>query len=139
MSPEIRNYGRSHDGGLPPFIGNVAMTDIERRIRVEQEWARRNVMADILNGQRYESYNWRRDLPDFDWELGNLNWSIPHWKEPAREFDFELDWEALRASSYVSPTRRSSFAWVGSAALPAFWPLMRRISRRVTHFIVREF
>jgi hypothetical protein len=89
----------------------VAMTNIERRIRVEQEWARRNVMADILNSQRYEAYNWRRDLRDFDWELGDLNWSIPHWKEPAREIDFELDWETLGASSDVSPKRRPSFAW----------------------------
>jgi hypothetical protein len=114
------------------------MTDIERRIRVEQEWARRNVMADILNGQRYEAYNWRRDLRDFDWELGDLNWSIPHWKEPAREINFELDWESLSASSDVSPKRRPSFAWLHSTTLSAFWPVMRRISRKVTHFIDHE-
>ena len=77
----------------------MAMTDIERRIRVEQEWARRNVMADHLNGQRYIAYNWRRDLRDLTWELGTINWTVPHWKEPTREINFELDWGSLRASS----------------------------------------
>jgi hypothetical protein len=75
------------------------MTDIERRIRVEQEWAHRNVIADHLNSQRYEAYNWRRVSANPDWELGELKWSLPHWKEPAREINFELDWNGLRASS----------------------------------------
>lgn len=49
------------------------MNHIERRIRVEQEWVRRNVMADHQNDERYEAYNWRRGLGGFDWDCMTSN------------------------------------------------------------------
>jgi hypothetical protein len=116
------------------------MTDIERRIRIEQEWARRNVMAEHLNSQRYEAYNWRRGLREPSWELGDLSWSVPHWREPTREFEFKLDWESLSTSSHRSPQRRMDSRYRHSSLLavssPAFaenralrpQPLARRLS-----------
>jgi hypothetical protein len=114
------------------------MTDIERRIRIEQEWVRRNVMADHQNGERYEAYNGRRGLRDLDWELGDLKWSVPYWKEPAREINFELDWESLSASSDRAPKQHSIIAWVRPKALPAVWLSILELSRRVMHFIIQE-
>jgi hypothetical protein len=111
------------------------MTDIERRIRIEQEWARRNVIAEHLNGQRYEAYNWRRGLREPNWELGDLSWSVPHWKEPTREFEFKLNWESLSTSSHGSQQQRPPIAWIRATAIPACWLLVRWLSRRMARFI----
>jgi hypothetical protein len=65
------------------------ITELERRVQVEELWGRRRVMAAVMNAERFMLYRARRDL-------ACPGEPVPEWKDSNRELKLEFDFAGPR-------------------------------------------